>query len=188
MEQLKTRLVEYRRTICRVLKEEVPDLRDVAPHAGPFNIEAVKRFSMITPAARVIFLHMRKIRLNNIGQIIGPATMAVALITKDPMVNKGFAPAIDLAERVADAVLLNTWGLDYCTGAIVREIEPIYSEQIDKIGVACTMVTFTQEVTICRDRHAEDERKEHLWGFYPEVPKQVIQNLDGDLPPIEDDL
>jgi hypothetical protein len=169
--ELETRIVKYRDTVALKIKEAVPEIRDVGPHAGSFNIEAVKRFSMITPSARVVFLNMRKIARNNIGHLIGPATMVVFLVTKDPFINRGFAPALDLAERVADVIELNTWGFDWCAAAQVREIEPYYSEEIDKIGVAVTGITFTQEIQIGRDRHLEDESKEHLWGFSPNVPK-----------------
>lgn len=175
MEQVKRRLAHYRRTVCERLKKEVPALREVMPHAGPFKPdEIVRRHTILLPAAVVVFLHMRKIRFNNVGQLIGPVTMVVPVITKDPMVKQGFEPAINLAEEVADAIQFNTWNLDYCAAAIVREIEPLYSEAIDKLGVAITMVTFSQEVTIGRNRHFEDEKKhEHLFGFHPNVPQGV---------------
>lgn len=178
--ELETRIVKYRDTIAEKIKEAIPEIRDTGPHAGAFNIEAVKRFSMITPSARVVFLNMRKIKRNNVGHLIGPATMVVFLVTKDPFINRGFAPALDLAERVADEIELNTWGLDYCAGAQVREIEPYYSAEIDKIGVAVTCVTFSQEIQIGRSRHDEDERKEHLYGFAPNVPKEFHARNQGE--------
>lgn len=178
MAALETRIVAYRKVVADRIKELVPEIRDITPHAGAFGLEAVRRFTQITPAAKVVFLQMRATKRNNIGHLIGPATMAVYLITKDTIVNQGFGPALDLAEKLADAIELNDWGLPYCAAARVLDIEPIYSEDIDNEGIAVSAVTFTQEIAIGRDRHAEDEARSLLSGW--STPYELAGREVGD--------
>lgn len=170
---MRTRITAYRRVVADKIKEAVHELRDVSPHAGAFGVEFVKRYSKSAPAAIVVFLGMRSTKRNNIGHMIGPAGMVVYVMAKESMTNQGFGPAIDLAEKVADVVELNDWGLPYCAAARVTDIEPIYSEDIDEQGISVAAVSFTQEIAIGRDRHAEDEAKHpfsswespyELWG------------------------
>lgn len=166
--ELSLRLREYRDHVARAIQEGVPDLRDVKVHVGTFGVETLNRFMDICPAARISFLGMRNINRNNVGQIVGPCTMAVFIATKDPFNNEAYGPALDLAEKVVDFIDMNTFGLEYCAAAEVTDIEPIYSEAVDKLGAALITITFRQEVTIGRSRHEIDER-----SFYPEFDDEV---------------
>jgi hypothetical protein len=168
--ELSLTLRAYRDAVADAIQEGVPELRDVKVHIGSFGVETVNRFSDVSPAARISFLGMRNINRNNVGQLVGPCMMAVFIATKDPYQNEAYGPALDLAERVADFLDMNTFGLSYCAAAEVTDIEPIYSEAMDKTGSAIVTITFKQEVTIGRSRHEVDEQ-----AFYPEFDDELLR-------------
>lgn len=156
MVQFVPKFVGYRTHICDQIKTNVPEVRDIAPHVGNFGIETLNRYSSIIPAVRVSFLGMRAVKRNNIGQMVGPVTMAVFVFDKDPLVGQVYGPALELGEKIADFIDMNQFGLDYAAAAIVKDIEPIYSEDLDEIGMALVGVTFEQEISIGRSKHDVD--------------------------------
>ncbi len=161
--ELDLRLTKFRQIVADQIKVGVPDYRDVRPHVGAFGVETIERFSMVTPAARISFIGMRNIKRNNVGQLIGPCTMSVFVFHKDPYQNEAYGPAIDLAEKTADFIDMNRFGLEWAAAARVTDIDPIYSEAVDKIGASLVAITFEQEVQIGRSRHEIDEA-----GLYPD--------------------
>lgn len=173
------RLLEYRAAVCKALKCGVPQLRDVGPHAGNFGAETLKRFISNTPSARVSFIGMRAMKRNNVGQMTGPVSMSVFIAAKDPLVGQAFGPAIEIAERVADFIDFNSFGLPYASVALINEIEPMYSEQIDELGVGIAAISFVQEVTIGRSKHAIDESLNNPdWFDFEQDPGEWPGNLN----------
>lgn len=168
--ELSLTLRSYRDAVAKAIQEGVPELRDVKVHVGTFGVETLNRFTDVCPAARISFLGMRNVARNNVGQLVGPCTMAVFVATKDPFQNEAYGPALDLAEMVADFIDMNTFALPYCAAAEVTDIEPIYSEAVDKLGAALVTITFKQEVTIGRSRHEIDEQ-----SFYPEFDDELLR-------------
>lgn len=157
MVALVKRIVPYRAHIVAQLKTNIPELRDVAPHVGNFGVETLNRFSSLVPSARVSFLGMKSLKRNNVGQMVGPATSAVFVCDKDPLVGQVYGPVLDLAEKIADFIDLNQFGLDYAAAAIVTDIEPVYSEAIDELGISLVGIMFDQEIQIGRSKHDVDE-------------------------------
>jgi hypothetical protein len=156
MVTLVNRIVPYRAHIVDQLKTNIAELRDVAPHVGNFGVETLSRFSSIVPSARVSFLGMKTIKRNNVGQMVGPATSAIFICDKDPLVGQVYGPVLNLAEKVADFIDLNQFGLDYAAAAIVTDIEPIYSEAVDELGISLVGVMFEQEIQVGRSKHDVD--------------------------------
>jgi hypothetical protein len=167
--ELSLRLNAYRQAVANAIREGVPDFRDVKVHVGSFGVETLERFVQNPPAARISFLGMRSLKRNNVGQLIGPCTMAVFVFAKDPYPNQSYAPVLDLAEKTADFIDMNTFGLDYASACYVTDIEPIYSEALDKIGSGLVTVTFRQEVTIGRSRDLIDDAAMYPDFFDPDV-------------------
>jgi hypothetical protein len=159
--ELTLRLNAYRQAVADAIRNGVPDFRDVKVHVGSFGVETLERFVQNPPAARISFLGMRSLKRNNVGQLTGPCTMAVFVFAKDPYANQAYAPVLDLAEKTADFIDMNTFGLDYAAACYVTDIEPIYSEALDKIGSGLVTITFRQEVTIGRSRDLIDDAQ--LW-------------------------
>ena len=157
MVALVKRIVPYRAHIVAELKTNIPELRDVAPHVGNFGVETLNRFSSLVPSARVSFLGMKSLKRNNVGQMVGPATSAVFVCDKDPLVGQVYGPVLDLAEKIADFIDLNQFGLDYAAAALVTDIEPIYSEAIDELGISLVGIMFEQEIQVGRSKHDVDE-------------------------------
>lgn len=196
MVALVKRFVPYRTHIVTQLKDNIPSLRDVAPHVGNFSIETLNRFSSILPAARVSFYGMKAVKRNNVGQMIGPVTTGVFVCDKDPLVGQVYGPVIDLAEEVADFIDMNQFGLDYAAAAIVKEIEPVYSEALDEIGISMMAITFEQEIQIGRSKHDVDvaaldpkwDDQEFVDAGWPDDIKSVavsklgVKNIFGDKP------
>lgn len=172
------RFVPYRSHVIEQLKANVTALRDVRPHVGNFSIEAIQRFSTLLPSASVSFYGMKSVKRNNVGQMIGPATTGIFVVDKDPLVGQVYGPVIDLAEEIADFIDMNQFGLDYAAAAIVKEIEPVYSEALDEIGISMMAITFEQEIQIGRSKHDVDNAAiDPRWGD----PNFVKAGWPGDL-------
>lgn len=154
------RLLTYRAAVIASLAT-LPQLRTVNPHAGIFNAASLQRLSLNTPAALVAIVNARALKRNNVGQFIGPVATAVYCVDKDPGKTDSWGPALELAEIVADHIELNTFGLDYVAAARVRDLDVLYSPDVDGMGLCIAGVMFEQEVTFGRNRHREDE----LAGF-----------------------
>jgi hypothetical protein len=152
-----SRLIEYRTAVVTSLKDSLPALKHVAPSAGVFGIQMIERLTVRLPAALVSVLQSKATKRNNVGQFIGPVTSAVYCIAHDPYKSQAWAPAIDLAEAVADHIELNAFGLNYVAAARVRDIDVLYSKDLDDQGVCVAAVLFTQEITFGRNRHREEE-------------------------------
>lgn len=193
MVTLVNRIVPYRAHIVDQLRTNITELRDVAPHVGNFGVETLSRFSSLVPSARVSFLGMKTIKRNNVGQMIGPATSAVFVCDKDPLVGQVYGPVLDLAEKIADFIDLNQFGLDYASAAIVTDIEPIYSEAVDELGISLVGIMFEQEIQVGRSKHDVDEVSGLLgdgdygdlstgtWPTQLEANEAITPAPDGDL-------
>jgi hypothetical protein len=184
--ELSLRLNAYRQAVADAIRNGVPDFRDVKVHVGSFGVETLERFVQNPPAARISFLGMRSLKRNNVGQLIGPCTMAVFVFAKDPFKDQSYAPVLDLAEKTADFIDMNTFGLDYCSGCYVTDIEPIYSEALDKIGSGLVTITFRQEVSIGRSKHEVDESALYPDFYDPDVlgagwPANIVGNASSNL-------
>jgi hypothetical protein len=129
----------------------------------------LQRFSIGTPAALVAIVQARALKRNNVGQFIGPVSTAVYCLDKDPGKGDVWGPALELAEIVADHIELNQFGLDYVAGARVRDIDVLYSPDVDGMGLCIAGVMFDQEITFGRDRHREDELKGFPLGDVAEL-------------------
>jgi hypothetical protein len=155
-----SRLLDYRAAVVASLKDSLPTLKYAAPSAGVFNLQMIERLTVRLPAALVSVLQARATKRDNVGHLIGPVTSAVYCIAADPYKNQAWAPAIELAEVVADHIELNQFGLDYVAAARVRDIDVLYARDIDDQGVCVAAVMFQQEIQLGRSRHLEDTRTE----------------------------
>ncbi len=162
-------LLTYRDAVVEALLTELPSFKTVSGIGGALSAEMLKRYSTLTPAALIAILQARNTIRDNVGHMIGPVVSTIYVIDKDPRRDQVWAPALDLAEQVADVIELNQFGLDYVAAARVRDIDVLYNNAIDAVGLCLAAVTFTQEVQWGRDRNAEDEQAEFPGWTDPDV-------------------
>lgn len=173
-------LTSYRAAVVNTLTQQLTDFNTVVPHAGVFNADAIKRLSTLCPAAMVALAQIKSTGRNFAGQFIGPATSVVYVLGRDPTKGEVWGPSIDYAERVADVIELNQFGLDYVAAARVKDIDVLYNAQIDAMALCLAAVSFTQEVTWGTDRNAEDERRDYAdWTDHETIEKGWPQHVTG---------
>jgi phage gp37-like protein len=137
------RLKEFRQAVVDGLRANIPELLDVSPHGGRFDLEELKRFSVKSPAARVAFMGMKRMELQDTGRLTGPASMIVYIVTRNKNADE---QALDIAEKIAALISEATWGMKWIEAAHVTDLDNLYSSQIDNQGIALWAVAFTQAI------------------------------------------
>lgn len=147
------RLKDYRNAVLAWLEAQDTSFKEIKLHGGAFDEDAVKRFSVKSPSLRIACLGVKDLNQMPSGHWSGPAMM-VGYVVASAMGTPEFE-ALDYAEEFATAIHLESFELDYVGPAMVQDISSIYSNNVDKRGVAIAAVSWTQSLTMGRDIYDE---------------------------------
>jgi hypothetical protein len=144
-------LTAYRAAVVAGLKTlggEAPLFRSVEPHGGRFDLEELKRFGALAPAARVAVLALRPAQELSSGRLLVTVRCATFVATRDlPALPRDVA-ALALVDAVLLAIEGNFWGDAAARRPAGLGAENLFGTTQDRTGVALWAVTWEQQVLL----------------------------------------
>lgn len=134
--------------IADAIRAALPGLREVAAHAGRFDLEELKAFTARAPAVRVALL-----RVDAGVEVAGPAiqreaALAAFIVTRDAPSLPRDAAAATIAQALLGLVEGNRWGSPDLGQARNVAAENLYNAGTRGQGVSLWAVSWAQPLTL----------------------------------------
>lgn len=168
------KLKEYREAVIAWLKEQDNSFKEIKLHGGVFDEDAVKRFIVKSPSLRIACLGIKDLKKMPSGHWSGHAMMVGYIVAS----SKGNVDleALDYAEEFATLISFADFNIDFAGPADVQDISAIYSDSVDKKGVAIAAVSWTQDLILGRDHWVEDIIAPHEFTELDPLTELAIPN------------
>jgi len=145
--------LEHRQAMIDGIKTALPQLVDVAPHGGRYDLKEVKAIAQKSPAARLSCLAIGDIAVGGSG-IEASLTWNCMIITTDKPGNPKDDSAFGLAASLLKPISEQCWGTSLRAAEKVRAAN-LYSRQLTEIGVAMWAISWQQQTELDNINPAE---------------------------------
>lgn len=157
---------DYRDAVLATITAAMPEFKDIGPAPGTFTDEMIKRFAMKSPACKVAWIGHRRTDMLSTGEIVGPIRMAAYIITEDEPPIDSFDVAMDLAEKLAGVIEMNSFDFPRANPAVVEEIQNLYSFTGERRGTSLAAVSWEQQLRIGVNLYELDTADELVMGTH----------------------
>ncbi len=128
------------------IKAKIAGLRDVGPHQGPFNLDALQRYGAAAPSVRVVLTGFGKVSRHPSGQWVVPVLLAAVVITRDVPGTDRDTAVMALVAALQLLLSASRYGRADVGWPDNLDARNEYSPEFDKIGLAIWQVVWSQEI------------------------------------------
>jgi hypothetical protein len=126
---------------------------------GRFELNALERFGAQAPAIRVAVLRISSIAWADTGEFDATVEIGAFIVTRDEPGKPRDAAALLLAQHVLERAFAERWALPQVQSARPARAENIYSNAVQKNGVALWGVTWTSKVRMGASAYPQSDNE-----------------------------
>jgi hypothetical protein len=145
--QVTSALDVYQASIVSKLQTAIPELVDVIPHYGAFNVDDILRETVDSPAAFVCIPTFKPGSVYSNGKITFLAEVMVVLISRHLAALDASLVCRRIMERVLKLAAWNSFGSKAMPPTLMEGNE-LHYDKLDPMGMAMNVVSWTQEILL----------------------------------------
>lgn len=140
-------LARFPKTICGMIKTELPDLRKCEPYSGPFDIKELKKSGMPDPSVLVSILGAKSGVTYSGGAQSFMLNMAAYIITRDGLGGDRDLRAANICGALLGLIPGKTWSEGALGSATSVAMHALITAQSRDIAASLWAVTWEQPMT-----------------------------------------